>query len=322
MTQATAGATPDFEQLPELDQAVESLLRPEIKPRSTWAARRPPTGLLEPEDDVRFLLVHHTASTNDYGPDEVIEQIRDFYDFHVGPERGWFDLAYNFLVDRFGGIWEAREGSLAEPIQGDATGGSQGFAQLASLIGNHAEAPPTAEAVDSLTRLLAWLAHRHRVDTTPGATVVFTSRGSNRWPAGAEITSATISGHRDMSRTTCPGDSVYELLDRSIPDEIERLRQAALVEANADLGGETTPPAEEATPSVDTDVTPSTIGSESVAVGTDGVEPVDVQPAEEATPPVNGGAEDSDRYLVSAGATMIVGGVAGLIALRRRRIRG
>ena len=326
MTEATAGAAPDFDQLPELDQAVESRLRPEIRARSTWGDRLPPTGPLEREDDVRLLLVHHTASTNDYSADEVIEQIHDFYDFHVGPERGWPDVAYNFLIDRFGGIWEAREGSLAEPIRGDATGGSQGFAQLASLIGNHVEAPPTPEGIDSLTRLLAWMAHRYRVDTKPGATVAFVSRGSNRWPAGTEVSAATISGHRDMSETRCPGDSVYDLLDRSIPEEIERLRQSALEEASADLGVESPPPAaEEPVEGAEDDgerPTSSTIGSESVAVGSEGVEALRERAAGESEPPVVADSDNTDRYVVSAGVTMVVGGLAGLIALRRRQVEG
>ena len=330
MTEATAGAAPDFDQLPELDQAVESRLRPEIRARSTWGDRLPPTGPLEREDDVRLLLVHHTASTNDYSADEVIEQIHDFYDFHVGPERGWPDVAYNFLIDRFGGIWEARDGSLAEPIRGDATGGSQGFAQLASLIGNHVEAPPTPEGIDSLTRLLAWMAHRYRVDTTPGATVAFVSRGSNRWPAGTEVSAATISGHRDMSETACPGDSVYDLLDRSIPEEIERLRQSALEEASADLGVErhrrrlrnrSRAPRRMAVYGVE-GPTSSTIGSESVAVGADGVEALRERAAGESEPPVVADSDNTDRYVVSAGVTMVVGGLAGLIALRRRQVEG
>lgn len=185
---------------------------------------------------------------------------------------------------------------------------------MATLIGNHVEAAPTAEAVDSLTRLLAWMAHRYRIDTTPGATVVFESRGSNRWPLGFEVTATTISGHRDMANTACPGDSVYQLLDRSMPEEIERLRRTALDEASAELGVER--------PATEERSTASTISSEQVAVGTDGVkapdEP-DQDKEEEATPAVHGD-DDTDRILVSAGATMVITGLAGLIALRRRRI--
>lgn len=202
-------------------------LTPSIRPRSDWGADLPPTGPILPEEDVRFLLVHHTASTNDYGEDEVVDQIRRFYEFHTGPEKQWPDVAYNFFVDRFGGIWEARAGSLAGPVRGDATGGSQGFALLCSLIGNHAEAPVSAEAEASMISLLAWLAERHGVDTTPGVTVDFVSRGSNLHPAGAPVTARTVSAHREMSNTSCPGDFAFGLLDQRIPSEVVRLRTEA-----------------------------------------------------------------------------------------------
>ncbi len=203
-------------------------LRPEIAPRSTWGADRPVTEPIVAEDDVRFLLVHHTASTNDYGPQDVAEQIRGFHEFHTGAEKGWPDVAYNFFVDRFGGIWEARQGSIDGPVRGDATGGSQGFALLCSLIGDHAQAPVTDEARTSMIALLAWLAERHGIDTEPGAVVDFISRGSNRWPEGAEVRAATISGHRDMSQTTCPGDFGYDLVTLDAPRAVsDRRRQVA-----------------------------------------------------------------------------------------------
>ncbi|MEM9652280.1 MAG: N-acetylmuramoyl-L-alanine amidase [Actinomycetota bacterium] len=204
-------------------------LRPEINPRSAWAGDLPVTGEIVPEEDVRFLLVHHTASTNEYGPEDVTDQIRGFYSFHTGPEKGWPDVAYNFFVDRFGGIWEARAGSLAGPVRGDATGGSQGHALLCSLIGDHRTAEVTAAAKAAMTGLLAWLSVRHGVDPTPGTTVDFVSRGSNRWPAGTEVTARTISGHRDMSQTTCPGDAAY----RWIGDELPVAVTTAVAEAAA-----------------------------------------------------------------------------------------
>ncbi|MEM7272449.1 MAG: peptidoglycan recognition family protein [Actinomycetota bacterium] len=207
--------------------ALAEALRPAIMPRDAWGADLPVTGTIEPEDDVRFLLVHHTASPNDYGAEDVAGQIRSFHRFHTGPEKGWPDVAYNFFIDRFGGIWEARAGSLAGAVRGDATGGSQGHALLCSLIGDHRETPITAEAQTSLVALLAWLAVRHDVDPTPGATTRFVSRGSNRWPAGTEVTARTIAGHRDMSQTTCPGDAVYGLLERDLPTEVVATIDAA-----------------------------------------------------------------------------------------------
>ncbi len=207
--------------------AVLDALRPPIQPRSVWGDQLPVTGPLLPEEDVRFLLVHHTASSNEYGPDEVIGQIQNFYDLHTGPERNWPDVAYNFFIDRFGTIWEARSGSIAGPVRADATGGSQGFAILCSLIGNHAEVPVSEEAQAGLVAMLAWLGERYGVNTSPEATVDFVSRGSNLWPAGTEVRTATIAGHRDMSQTTCPGDFAYDLIRNQLPERVTAARLAA-----------------------------------------------------------------------------------------------
>jgi hypothetical protein len=68
--------------------------------------------------------------------------------------------------------------------------------------------------------LLAGLAERYGVDPAPGATTTFVSRGSNRWPAGASVTTSTIAGHRDMSMTTCPGDAAYPLVKEAFPAEV------------------------------------------------------------------------------------------------------
>lgn len=241
---AAARSVLDQRRVVERSTVTDQLL-PEIRPRSDWAGDLAPTGELVPENDVRFLLVHHTASTNDYAPDGIAEQIRGWYQFHTGPEKGWPDIAYNFFVDRYGGMWEARAGSLAGPVRGDATGGSQGFALLCCSIGDHTLEPMTPEATQSMVRLLAWLGETYGVDTTPGTTVSFTSRGSSRWPAGTEVTARTISGHRDMSTTSCPGDFLYDELQESIP--------AAVTQIRLDTGGgttssETTEPSTSTTP--------------------------------------------------------------------------
>ncbi len=204
---------------------------PQINPREAWGASLPPIGALQPEEDVRFLLVHHTAGSNDYGPDDVPDLLRGIFRFHTG-DRGWPDIAYNFFVDRYGGLWEGRKGSLAGPVRPDATGGSQGHAVLACLLGDHGLEPPTAEATSSLVSLLAGLASLYGVDTAPGATVSFVSRGSNRWPEGADVTAATISGHRDMSQTSCPGDFGYALVTDELPSLVTAARgPAAAVQA-------------------------------------------------------------------------------------------
>ena len=181
----------------------------DIHPRDDWGADLPPKRPMGPED-VRFLLVHHTASSNVVPDPRAV--IRQTYAFQTGPDKGWPDVCYHFFVGPDGTVWEGRAGSLAGPVVADATGGNQGFGQLVCLIGNFVDQPPTLAAQDSLARLLLFLADRYDVDTDPNATVTFTSRGSNKYPAGAEITTSTMSGHRDTSATACPGDQAYALL--------------------------------------------------------------------------------------------------------------
>ena len=82
---------------------------------------------------------------------------------------------------------------------------------------------PTVAQQAGLVRVLAWLADRNHLDTTPGATTTFVSRGSQRWAAGVTVTAKTISGHRDMSSTECPGNAFYPV----VRDQMQALVTAA-----------------------------------------------------------------------------------------------
>jgi hypothetical protein len=224
-----------------------------IVPRSEWAPDLVPTGPVPDEPDVRFLLVHHSVNANGYDEDQVIGLLRSIHRFHTG-ERGWPDIAYNFFVDRFGRAWEGRTGSIERPKAGDATGGSQGFAQLCCFLGDHSVEPPTAAAQATMGTLLGWLADRSQVDLSPGATTGFVSRGSNLHPAGTTVTTPTLAGHRDMSRTACPGDAAQGLV---LDGTLARL---AAVEVQPPPEPATTAPTTVAT-EAPTSAAPTTAGS-------------------------------------------------------------
>jgi len=187
-----------------------------IYPREAWAgklrARRP----LQPEPEVKFLLVHHSAGTTTYSKAQVPSVIRNIFLFHTGTRKAWPDTCYNFFVDRYGQAWEGRTGSLAGPVMADATGGSQGFAQLVCLLGDFDKTEPTEEMINGLSRLLGWLANRYDIELDQKQTVSFISRGSNKWKKGVRVKTRPISGHRDMSQTACPGKNVYPLLTRIV----------------------------------------------------------------------------------------------------------
>jgi hypothetical protein len=94
------------------------------------------------------------------------------------------------------------------------------------MIGTFGDHLPTPAAQESLVATLAWLAERSNVDTSAGATTTFESRGSNRWPRGAAVTTPTIAGHRDMTYTECPGDALYAVVHDELQARVEAHRQA------------------------------------------------------------------------------------------------
>lgn len=208
---------PKQRSVPATIEPVEVAVGLSIYPREAWAgklrARRP----LQPEPDVKFLLVHHSAGTTVYSRAQVPSVIRNIFLFHTGTRKAWPDTCYNFFVDRYGQAWEGRTGSLAGPVMADATGGSQGFAQLVCLLGDFDKTEPTAEMIEGLSRLLGWLGDKYNIELDQKLTVSFISRGSNKWKKGVRVKARPISGHRDMSQTACPGKNVYPLLARTVP---------------------------------------------------------------------------------------------------------
>lgn len=200
----SAGGSPTADAAVPTVPAVEVLPGLSIFPRDAWGADLPPKVPTQRET-VKFLLVHHTASPNNYK--SARDLIRATYAFQTGPSKKWRDVCYEFFIGRDGDVWEGRAGALAGPVVADATGGSQGFAQLVCLLGDFTSVQPTAAAQASLVKVLAWLGDRYQIDTAPGATTTFVSRGSQRWAAGTTVTAPTIAPHRSMSYTACPGDA-------------------------------------------------------------------------------------------------------------------
>jgi hypothetical protein len=278
-----------------------------VVPRSEWGPELGTFGPLPDEPDVRFLLVHHTVNVNDYAAGDVARLLGDIHRFHTGPERGWPDIAYNFFVDRFGTVYEGRAGSLERAVAGDASGGSQGFAQLCAFLGDHRTVPPTEVALSAMGGLLAFLGDRHRIDLSPGATTTFTSRGSNRRPAGEVVTTTTISGHRDMSATACPGEAAYALV---VDGTFARLATAAR-QPQPPATTTTTPPPPPTTTSTAPPETTTTTSAPAPSTSS-----TSVAPAGGGDDPSGGG---SDLPVLPVAGVAAAAGLAAAIAVRRRR---
>jgi hypothetical protein len=130
------------------------------------------------------MTVHHTArllAENRRAP----EAIRGHQRFHQ-LDRGWPDIAYHFIIDLDGNVYECRPvGAVGDTgTNYDPTGHF-----LVACEGNFDEQPLPAAQQAALVNVLAWAGTEFAVDPE------------------------TIRGHRDVAATSCPGDNLYALID-------------------------------------------------------------------------------------------------------------
>jgi hypothetical protein len=183
---------------------------PAVVPRSAWNADEsirsdPP----QYADTLRFALVHHTAGTNTYSRAEAPAVVRAIELYHV-KANGWNDIGYNFLVDRFGTVYEGRYGGIDKNVVGaHALGFNRGSVGIA-MLGTYVSTAPPQAALDALARLLAWRLDLAHVD--PMSTVSVVSGGSERYRAGTPVVLRAVSGHLDTGLTACPGQALYSRL--------------------------------------------------------------------------------------------------------------
>ena len=141
-----------------------------------------PAGVLTYSDDLlsalNTIVVHHSAYPY-AGPQEV-------QDLHMD-RRGFADVAYHFIVDADGMIYEGREISIrGAHVQGYNTG-SVGIV----LLGNFNDSQPTESQIDNLRKLVDYL----------------------RYTYGIRF----LAGHKDYPNqspdgTECPGNNLYLVL--------------------------------------------------------------------------------------------------------------
>ncbi|HEV7639485.1 MAG TPA: N-acetylmuramoyl-L-alanine amidase [Gaiellaceae bacterium] len=157
----------------------------------------------------RLAVVHHTAGTNTYTAAQAAAIVRGIEVYHVRGN-GWNDIGYNFLVDRFGTVYEGRGGGTEQNVIGAHSEGFNTGTVGVALIGNYARATPPKVQQAALVTLLAWRLDVAHVD--PLSTVVYTSGGNLKFRAGKVVTLRAVAGHRDTGPSECPGNGTYVLL--------------------------------------------------------------------------------------------------------------
>lgn len=143
--------------------------------RSDWGARAPksvPTHF----STVNYVFAHDTTGVT-LGADQSVQWVRNIQNFHMD-SNGWADIAYSFLYDSYGSIFEGRGWGVVGAHTLNYNSQGHGFAFLGD--GDH---ELTLEALESLRWLIAESDRRY--GTKP------------------------IRGHRDVFATHCPGDWLY-----------------------------------------------------------------------------------------------------------------
>jgi N-acetylmuramoyl-L-alanine amidase len=187
--------------------------QPPIIARTAWAGRRHPPASGPYYGAINLAFVHHTENPNGYSPGQVPAMLLAIYDYHRFT-RGYFDIAYNFVIDAWGRIWEARAGGVDEPVVGAHAGGYNAVSTGIAILGTFSFAPPPAAAVASLQQLLAWKLALHGVPASGKVRVEVNPSDAFYTPfaPGQRVLLPRIAGHRDGDMTSCPGDDLYHRL--------------------------------------------------------------------------------------------------------------
>ena len=147
--------------------------------------------------------LHHTAGSNSYTKAQSAGILRSTQAYHTKGQ-GWCDIGYNFLVDKYGQIFEGRKGGITKMVRGAHAGVNAANERTVgvSMMGNYDVAQVPSAMKSAVADLIAW---RHSLAGLPAkGTYSLGGKKVNR-----------IMGHRDVKSTACPGRYGYAWLTQS-----------------------------------------------------------------------------------------------------------
>ncbi len=201
-----AAAVADLEMAPPVGAMTT---KPTIVTRAQWGADESLRSGSPDYAPVKMAFVHHTASGNSYSAGQAPAIVRGAYAYHTKALH-WSDLGYNFLVDRYGVIYEGRYGGVTQGVIGAQVLGFNTGSTGVSVVGTFSSATPPAAVITSVERLLAWKLDVHHVDPLGTGTLV--CGYGQKFRTGQYVTFPAIAGHRNANYTDCPGGRLYAQL--------------------------------------------------------------------------------------------------------------
>jgi hypothetical protein len=191
-----AGPAPDLGSEVFPDPSGSPIARPSdapviVVPRTDWTAARPNLADIAVMNGIDKITVHHTAmpmKTDAWKPTAgELENIRGFHAGSQPTDRNWADIAYHFVVDRAGRVWQARP--LA--YQGAHVHGHNEHNLGIVLLGTFEVQSPAAAQLWSLAGFVGFLQNLYHVPLDR----VFT--------------------HGELGMTQCPGKNLQAYMDRT-----------------------------------------------------------------------------------------------------------
>lgn len=151
---------------------------------------------------VEHLVIHHSAGSNT--DTDYINTVRNIYLLHT-QSNGWDDIGYNFLIAPDGTIFNGRDPLGAgedDNILGAHFCSKNQNTMGICLLGNFMTKKPDNRAIFSLKYLLAWKLKKEKINAF----------GKTKHPQPDGNLLDNICGHRNGCSTSCPGDSLYDIL--------------------------------------------------------------------------------------------------------------
>ena len=199
-----------------------------ILTRSDWAAdEKLMQWIPRYPQPVRKAVVHHTVT--DDGGTNVAAAIRAIYYYHA-ITRGWGDIGYNYLVDKYGNVWTGRQGG--DNVEaGHAYGWNKGSIGIAA-IGTYSVTQPTTAMVGAIANIIATKFTQFGVQPYGADQFVHQEQAPDGSWVNVTSNPPNVQGHRDCNyiqsqyggQTACPGNALYAKLT-----SIRQMAQAAVV---------------------------------------------------------------------------------------------
>lgn len=166
-----------------------------IIPRNEWTDLPPDRSRINLMNGIGLMTIHHSGFTKPWDDDrwqtthDMVQYIRGFHSGTTTGQRGWADIAYHFVIDRAGRVWQGR------PLvyQGAHVKGHNEHNLGICLLGNFDMQRPSAAQCASLDTFVQFIRNVYQVPTDR----IFT--------------------HGELGTTSCPGKQLQAFVSRQRP---------------------------------------------------------------------------------------------------------